>query len=73
MPRHPVSISFSEDELKELDRLAKAFRQTRSALLKAAFSEYMRRLKFKRLREAGQAVARAKGFITDDDIFRTVS
>ena len=73
MARHPVSISFDEKELKVLDRLARKLHQTRSAFLKAALTEYIRKYQFKRLREMGQAVARSKGYFTDDDIFGIVS
>jgi len=73
MSRYPVSISFDRKELKELDRLAKKLHQSRSALLKAAFADYLRKLRFENLREAGQALARAKGYFTDEDIFRAVS
>lgn len=73
MSRKPVSISFNQDELKDLDRLAKQFRQTRSALLKVALQDYVRKMRFARLREVGQAIARSRGFFTDEDIFREVS
>ncbi len=73
MPRHPVSVSFAEKELKELDRFAKKLHQTRSSFLKAALAEYIRKLQFQNLREAGQTIARSKGFFTDEDIFRLVS
>ena len=73
MPRYPVSISFEKEELKELDRLAKRLHQTRSAFLKAALADYVRRIRFDRLREAGQALAQSKGYFTDEDIFRAVS
>ena len=73
MQRRPVSISFSQEELKDLDQLAKKFHQTRSALLKMALQEYIRKFRFARLREMGQVIARSKGFFTDEDIFREVS
>lgn len=73
MARRPVSISFNEEELKGLDQLAKRFHQTRSALLKAALQDYVRKFRFMRLREVGQLAARARGFFTDEDIFREIS
>ncbi|OGW79861.1 MAG: hypothetical protein A3G33_02500 [Omnitrophica bacterium RIFCSPLOWO2_12_FULL_44_17] len=73
MARYPVSISFGEAELKELDRLAKKFQQTRSGVLKVALQEYLRKLKFKQLREIGKAVAQGKGYFTDQDIYRDIS
>lgn len=73
MPRYPVSISFEKKELEILDKLAKQLCQTRSAVLKAALAEYIRRLQYDRLCEAGQAYGRSKGFLSDDDIFRIVS
>lgn len=73
MARYPVSISLDEKELKILNRLAKKLHQTRSALLKAALAEYIRKLEFERLRQIGQAWARSKGLFTDDDVFNLVS
>lgn len=73
MARYPVSISFEKKELRDLDRVAKQYHQSRSAFLKAALVEYLRKLQFERLRLAGQALAQSKGYFTDEDIFRVVS
>ncbi|MBI4971919.1 MAG: CopG family transcriptional regulator [Candidatus Omnitrophica bacterium] len=73
MGRYPVSISFEAKELKQLDRLAKLFHQTRSAFLKAALADYVRKLEFERLHQLGSAIAQGKGYFTDEDIFRIVS
>jgi len=73
MGRHPVSISLERRELQEIDRFAKQFHQTRSAFFKVALADYIRRLQFEQLRQVGKALAQAKGFFTDDDIFRVVS
>ena len=73
MPRRPVSISFEDKELRALDRYAKKLHQTRSTFLKAALTAYIGKLEFYRLRQMGQALAQAKGYFTDEDIFRIVS
>lgn len=73
MGRYPVSISFEEKELQELDRLAKKLHQTRSAFLKAALAAYVRKLRFENLRQMGQMLAESKGYFNDEDIFREVS
>lgn len=73
MGRYPVSISFEEQELKELDRFARKLHQTRSAFLKAALAAYVRKLRFEHLRQMGQAMAQSKGYFNDEDIFREVS
>lgn len=73
MGRYPVSISFERRELLQLDRLARRFHQTRSAFLKAALADYVRKLEFERLRVVGRALAQGKGFTTDEDIFRAIS
>ena len=73
MGRYPVSISFEQSELKQLDGWAKQFHQTRSAFLKAALAEYVRKMEFERLCQIGQALAQRKGYFTDDDVFKSVS
>jgi predicted transcriptional regulator len=73
MARQPVSISLGKEELRELDRLAKKFHQTRSAFLKVALAEYVRKMYFEQLRQMGKPLAQAKGYFTDEDIFRAVS
>ena len=73
MGRYPVSISFEKKELRQLDQLARKFHQTRSAFLKGALAEYIRKLEFERLCQMGQALAQSKGYFTDEDIFRVKS
>lgn len=73
MPRQPVSVSLGDKELKVLDRLAHKYHQTRSAFLKIAILEYAKKLEFEELARTGQTLARAKGYFTDEDIFRVIS
>ena len=71
--RETVTLSLPEDLKAELDRLAKAEGVSRSDVLRAALRDYLFDRKFRRLRRTAMRRARARGIVTDQDVFDRVS
>jgi len=71
--RAVISVSFPENMAKELDRIARESGRTKSDLIKEALREFLWEERFSRLRKSLTRKAKAKGLVTDDDVFRAIS
>jgi metal-responsive CopG/Arc/MetJ family transcriptional regulator len=71
--RAVISVSFPENMAKELDRIARESGRTKSDLIKEALREFLWEERFLRLRKSLTRKAKAKGLVTDDDVFRAIS
>jgi len=71
--RSVISVSFPENMAKELDRIARASGRTKSDLIKEALREFLWEERFSRFRKILTRKAKAKGLVTDDDVFRAIS
>jgi metal-responsive CopG/Arc/MetJ family transcriptional regulator len=71
--RETITISLPEDLKKELDALTRRDGVTRSDLVRESLRRYLAIRKFRDLRARFTARARARGIVTDDDVFDRVS
>lgn len=70
--RAVISVSFPQDMAKELDRMARKSGRTKSDLIKEALRGYLWEDRFSGLRRKLEPLARAKGLVTDEDVFKSV-
>jgi metal-responsive CopG/Arc/MetJ family transcriptional regulator len=71
--RAVISVSFPENMAKELARIAKESGRTKSDLIKEALREFLWEERFAGLRKSLSRKAKAKGLVTDEDVFKAVS
>ena len=71
--RQAVTISLPEELAKELDRIARRERISRSDLIRESVRNYLFVRKFRILRNQLMVKAQAQGICTDQDIFDRVS
>ncbi|MBU1053751.1 MAG: ribbon-helix-helix domain-containing protein [Proteobacteria bacterium] len=71
--RHVLSLSLPEQMAKELNNYAKITGRNKSDILKESLSKYLWEIKFKETRKQLSVKAKKAGFITEDDVFKTVS
>jgi metal-responsive CopG/Arc/MetJ family transcriptional regulator len=71
--RTVLSISLTEKMAQELNSFAKATGRNKSDILKESLGNYLWEIKFKETKKRLSARAKKAGFITDDDVFKTVS
>lgn len=68
-----ITIRIDEDLERELDRACKRTGRTRSDLARDALRRQLTVLRFDRLRNQVLPLAEARGYLTDEDVFRDVS
>ena len=70
-----TAITFRLDrELeRQLDEIARNSGQSRSEIIREALRRHLSLVKFEQLRSRVMPFAEARGFLTDDDVFRVVS
>jgi len=68
-----VTIRLEPDLEKLLDRLCRETGRTRSDLVREALRRHLSLLRFEQLRRKTLPFAEARGYLTDEDVFRDVS
>jgi len=68
-----LTIRLDREMERRLDRLAKATGRTRSALAREALARQLAIAEFEQLRGRVVPFAEARGYLTDEDVFRDVS
>lgn len=68
-----ITIRLEEDLERELDRACKQTGRSRSDLVRDALRRQLALLRFRRLRAKVMPLAEARGYVTDEDVFRGVS
>lgn len=71
--RAVLSISLSEEILKELNGLAKKTGRNKSDIVKEALSLFLWDMKLKDTQRRLGARAKKLGIVTEDDVFRKIS
>lgn len=71
--RRLLSVSLEEGLSKDLNHATRDAHMTRSQFVKLALRDYLRRYEFERLRRRIVPRAQARGFYTDEDVFRAIS
>jgi predicted transcriptional regulator len=68
-----VTVRLDPDLERRLDQLAERSGKTRSEIVREALRRQLALLQFEQLRERVMPFAEARGYLTDEDIFRHVS
>jgi predicted transcriptional regulator len=68
-----VTIRLDDDLDEQLEELVQASGRSRSEIVREALRRELLRMQFERIREQVMPFAEARGFLTDEDVFREVS
>lgn len=68
-----VTIRLDRDLQRRLDRMCKQSGRTRSEVVRDALRRQLALLQFEQLRRQIMPFAEARGYLTDEDVFRDVS
>jgi predicted transcriptional regulator len=68
-----VTIRLDRDLQRRLDRICKQSGRTRSEVVRDALRRQLALLQFDQLRRQIMPFAEARGYLTDEDVFRDVS
>jgi len=70
--RSVLSVSLPDKMAVELDFLAKETGRNKSDIVKESLGEFLWENRFRRIKKRLSPKAKAAGFITDDDVFKTI-
>jgi metal-responsive CopG/Arc/MetJ family transcriptional regulator len=68
-----ITIRLPEKLQKELERVVKAEKTSKSEIVRDAVARYLAVKRFQQLRNQVLPFAEARGLLTDEDIFKTLS
>ncbi len=68
-----VTIRLDAELERRLDQVAKSTGRARSEIVREALRRQLALLQFEQLRERTMPFAEARGYVTDEDVFRDVS
>jgi metal-responsive CopG/Arc/MetJ family transcriptional regulator len=68
-----ITIRLPEQLQKELERVVKAEKTSKSEIIRDAVARYLAVKRFQQLRNQVLPFAEARGLLTDEDIFKSVS
>jgi predicted transcriptional regulator len=68
-----VTIRLDDDLDEQLEELVQTSGRSRSEIVREALRRELLRKKFEQLREQVMPFSEARGFLTDEDVFREVS
>ena len=68
-----VTIRLDPDLERRLDQVAESSGKTRSEIVREALWRQLALLQFERLRARAMPFAEARGYLTDEDVFRDIS
>ena len=68
-----VTIRLEPDLQKQLDRLSRELGRTRSQIVRDALRRQLSLMRFEKARRQLMPFAEARGYLTDEDVFRDVS
>jgi len=73
MKGNTITVRLDEDVLPILDEVRKASGQTRSEVIREALKRHLALRRFEQLRRRAMPFAEARGYLTDEDVFKVVS
>lgn len=68
-----ITIRLDPDLERRLDRLAEETGKSRSEIVRDALRRQLALLQFEQLRQRTMPFAEARGYLTDEDVFRDIS
>jgi len=73
MKRNTLTVRLDDDLMPILDEVRKRTGQTRSDITREALRRHLALQRFEQLRREAMPYAEARGFLTDEDVFKVVS
>ncbi len=73
MKSDSITVRLDDDLLPILDEACRRSGQTRSEIMREALKRHLSQLRFEQLRRRVMPFAEARGYLTDEDVFKTVS
>jgi metal-responsive CopG/Arc/MetJ family transcriptional regulator len=73
MKGNTITVRIDDDLLPALDEVRKGSGQTRSEVIREALRRHLAVRRFQQLRRRAMPFAEARGFLTDEDVFKVVS
>ena len=73
MLKSTITIRLPDKVQKELDKVVKAEKTSKSEVIREAVERYLAIKRFHQLRKAVLPFAEAQGLLTDEDIFNSIS
>lgn len=71
--RDTITIRLPEKIQRDLDRVVKAEKTSRSNVIRDAIERYIALKRFQQLRRKVLPFAEAEGLVTDEDVFKAIS
>jgi len=71
--RDTITIRLPEKLERDLDRVVKAEKTSRSDIIRDAIERYIALKRFQQLRKKVLPFAEAEGLVTDEDVFKAIS
>ena len=68
-----VTIRLEPDLQRQLDRMSRELKRTRSEIIRDALRRQLALMRFEKVRRQAMPFAEARGYLTDEDVFRDVS
>jgi metal-responsive CopG/Arc/MetJ family transcriptional regulator len=73
MLKNTITIRLPDNVQKELEKVVKAEKTSKSELIREAVERYLAIKRFHQLRKRVLPFAEAQGLLTDEDIFKAIS
>lgn len=68
-----ITVRLDDDLMSLLDEVCRGSRRTRSEVMREALRRHLAQQRFEQLRRRVMPFAEARGYLTDEDVFKTVS
>jgi predicted transcriptional regulator len=68
-----ITVRLDDDLVQVLDQVCRRLGRTRSEVMREALKRHLAQLRFEQLRRRVMPFAEARGYLTDEDVFKTVS
>ena len=68
-----ITVRLDEELVPILDEVCQRSGRTRSEIMREALKRYLAQLRYEQLRRRVMPFAESRGYLTDEDVFKTVS
>ena len=73
MKNGTITVRLDDELAPILDEVCRSSGRTRSQVMREALKRHLALLRFEQLRRRVMPLAEARGYLTDEDVFKTVS
>jgi predicted transcriptional regulator len=68
-----ITVRLDDDLMPILDEVCRRSGQSRSEVMREALKRHLARVRFEQLRRRVMPFAEARGYLSDEDVFKTIS